>query len=169
MSLAIGRLCTLTACVLAAVSPGAAQDAAVVFDRLHGEWRGEGTLTGRTAQFTMRWHHRDGFAVLAFANAFADPTGRVTPVLNAVAVYRTAVKNPEAVWLDSRGARLQIRWETSDSALVSYWAAPGETGRTTYRVLAAHELEVVDEVRDGHAWRTFGTARYRRTRPDHGR
>lgn len=141
-------------------APAAVQETAI-FERLRGEWRGEGTLLGRTARFTMRWQHRDGFALLTFANAFVDTAGVVTPVLNAAAVYRTSPAQPEAVWLDSRGTRVEIRWEGSDTALVSYWTAPTERGRTTYRVRSADELEVVDEVLSGErGWRPFGSARY---------
>ena len=151
---------TFALCVMLAATPVHGQEAAV-FGDLAGEWRGAGTLLGRTAEFSMCWEPGDGFAVLRFANAFVDADVRV-PVLNAAAVYRTSPANPEAVWLDSRGVRVEIRWEASDSALVSHWTAPTEEGRTTYRVRSAAELEVVDEVSTGDGWRTFGTADYTR-------
>ncbi len=91
--------------------------------------------------------------------------GEITRVLSAVAVYRTAGESGEAVWLDSRGVRIEIRWEASDSVLVSQWTAPTESGRTTYRLVSAEEIVVVDDVLSGGAWRTFGTARYRREGP----
>lgn len=144
---------------------GQDEDAAPVFNRLQGEWRGQGTLMGRSAAFTMHWQRRDGFAVLTFSNGFADSSGSVTPVLNAVAIYRTSPNSPEAVWLDSRGVRIEIHWEASDSVLVSYWTAPTESGRTTYDARSIDEVEVVDEVSSGSSWRIFGTARYRRARP----
>lgn len=156
--------CALVACTHLAGGPLAGQGAPV-FDRLQGDWRGEGTLMGREARFTMRWAHGGGFAVLTFGNAVVDSSGRVTPVLNAAAVYRTAPASPEGVWLDSRGVRVEIRWEASDSALVATWTAPTETGRTTYRVRSADELEVVDEILRDAGWRTFGSARYRRAGP----
>jgi hypothetical protein len=155
----------LTLVVLAAVAAApavSAQEPSRIFDRLDGEWRGEGTLMERPATFTMRWQHADGFALLTFANAFADSSGRAVPVLNAAAVYRTSAATPEGVWLDSRGVRVEIHWHALDSALVSEWTAPTERGRTTYRVLAGDELEVVDEVMGGDGLRTFGRARYRR-------
>ena len=150
----------LFALLLSATWPLAAQETAAVFEQLGGEWRGEGTLMGRQAQFTMSWQPQHGFAVLTFSNSFVAEGGQITPVLNSVAVYRTSPDNPEAVWLDSRGARVEIRWETSDSALVSHWTAPTEWGRTTYRVSSGDEIEVVDEVLNGDTWRTFATARY---------
>lgn len=140
-----------------------AQTAAPVFDRLAGEWQGEGTLMGRSAEFTMTWTPHGELATLAFSNAFPDSTGAVTPVLDAVAAYRTVRETPEGVWLDSRGVRIEIDWEApDDSTLVADWSAPNESGRTTYRVVGPDGVEVTDEVRADDGWRTFATARYRR-------
>ncbi len=158
------QLHAVVAGVLMATSSLPAQGPAPVFDLLQGNWSGEGTLMGQSARFSMRWEQSQGFAVLAFRNAFADTTGKLTPVLQSAAVYRTSLEQPEAVWLDSRGVRVEITWEALDSALVANWTAPNEKGRTTYRVLAANELEVVDEVLSGSGWRMFATARYRRDR-----
>ena len=162
----------LIALAAAVAAPGAApypslgaQTTAPVFDRLAGEWQGEGTLFGRSAEFTMSWTPHGELAVLAFGNAVADSAGRLTPVLDAVAVYRTTAKAPEAVWLDSRGVRVEIAWQATDSTLVADWSAPNEAGRTTYDVVADDALEVTDEVRTEGGWRTFGTARYRRMSP----
>jgi hypothetical protein len=152
----------LAVCALVTAAPLAAQ---TVFDRLEGAWRGNGTLMGRDARYTMTWRQSDGFAVLRFANAFAGPEGATTPVLSAVAVYRTSPGSAEAVWLDSRGVRIEIEWEGSDSVLVAHWTAPTESGRTTYRVISPEEIEVVDEVSSDGTWRRFGTARYRRGDP----
>ena len=85
------------------------------------------------------------------------------PVLEAVAAYRTVYETPKAVWLDSRGVRIEIDWQaTDDSTLVAEWTAPNESGRTTYRVVDPDAVEVTDEVRTDEGWRTFATARYRR-------
>lgn len=139
-----------------------AQTTAPVFDRLAGEWQGEGTLMGRSAEFTLTWTLRGELATLVFSNAFADSTGALTPVLEAVAAYRTVQETPEAVWLDSRGVRIEIDWQATDSTLVADWSAPTESGRTTYRVVDPDAVEVTDEVRTDDGWRTFATARYRR-------
>lgn len=155
-------LCAVLASALMTTSSVRAQDPAPVFGLLQGNWNGEGTLMGRSARFSMRWEQSQGFAMLTFGNAFADTAGKVTPVLQSAAVYRTSLAQPEAVWLDSRRVRVEITWEALDSALVANWTAPTENGRTTYRVLNANELEVVDEVLSGSGWRTFATARYRR-------
>lgn len=141
----------------------AAQSAAPVFDRLAGEWRGEGTLMGRSAEFTMTWTPHGELATLVFSNAFPDSTGALTPVLEAVAAYRTVRETPEAVWLDSRGVRIEIAWQaTDDSTLVADWSAPNESGRTSYRVVGPDAVEVTDEVLTDEGWRIFATARYRR-------
>ena len=144
----------------------AAQNGAAVFQRLAGEWRGEGTLMDRSARFDMRWDLRGRFAMLTFANAFVDATGRTTPVLESAAIYRTSSDAPEAVWLDSRGERIEITWMATDSTLIADWTAPTEAGRTTYRIVSAEGLEVVDEVMRDGSLVTFATARYERATGD---
>lgn len=140
-----------------------AQATAPVFDRLAGEWQGEGTLMGRNAEFAMTWKVHGELATLVFTNGFSDSTGALTPVLEAVAAYRTVRETPEAVWLDSRGVRIEIDWQApDDSTLVADWSAPSESGRATYRVVGSEVVEVTDEVRSDDGWRTFATARYGR-------
>lgn len=162
----LSRPTTLAALALATAlgaSSLMAQTTATVFDRLGGEWQGEGTLMGRSAQFAMTWTPHGELATLAFSNAFPDSTGALTPVLEAVAAYRTVSETPEAVWLDSRGVRIDIDWQaTDDSTLVADWSSPNESGRTTYRVVGPDAVEVTDEVRTEEGWRTFATARYER-------
>lgn len=138
-----------------------AQEPAPVFEHLAGTWQGTGTLFGGPAEFFMAWERHDGLALLRFRNARVDSTGSVTPVLSAAAVYR-ARGEPEAVWLDSRGVRIEIAFEAGDSVLISSWRAPGEAGRTTYRVLPDGSVSVTDEVAAEDGFRTFGTATYRR-------
>lgn len=155
----------LMMCVVAAWPPAvvSAQDHAAVFEGLSGDWRGTGRLMGREARFDMRWEHRGDLAILTFRSAFVAADGAETEVLSAAALYRTSEDTPEGVWLDSRGVRVEISWRATDGTLVATWTAPDEVGRTTYRVLSASELEVVDEVRDDGGWRTFATALYRRS------
>ena len=135
-----------------------------IFDLLAGEWVGEGTLMQRPAAFTLSWENTTGFTVLKFTNAFVND-GEITPVLRAVAIYRRSSTQPEAVWMDSRGERVEITWSSTDHSLISEWRSPSEAGRTTYRVLSDDELEVVDEVMSGGSMRTFGTAKYERVIP----
>jgi hypothetical protein len=153
----------LLASSLSVASAASAQTAPSAFVALSGDWAGEGTLFDRPARFTMRWAVRNGFALLEFTNGHVDPRDDLTPVLRAAAVYRTDPARPEGVWLDSRGVRLELSWEASDSALVATWTAPTETGRTTYRIRPGGDVHVVDEVLSGNEWRTFGTAALRRS------
>ena len=164
--------CTIRAAFLVAVTaglgsvPSAGTQVAPVFAALEGEWIGEGALMGRDAEFTMRWDVMRELATLSFTNAFKGADGTLTRVLGASAVYRTTTADPVAVWFDTRGVRVEIRWESTDSALVSTWTAPSEQGRTSYRVLGADRVEVTDEVRRDGTLEVFGTAQYRRVRDD---
>lgn len=151
----------LVAGLLGAATRAEAQTPAQIFDRLAGTWQGTGTLFGGAAEFFMAWDRHDDLSVLRFRNARIDSTGTATPVLSAAAVYRTRGE-PEAVWLDSRGVRIEIAFEAGDSVLVSSWRAPVETGRTTYRLLPDGGLSVTDEVADENGFRTFAHATYTR-------
>lgn len=109
----------------------------------------------------MAWDRHDDFSVLRFRSGMLDSAGVVTPVLSAAAVYRTRGQ-PEATWFDSRSVTIEIAFEAGDSVLVSSWRAPGESGRSTYRLLPDGRVSVTDEVADGAGFRTFGQAIYRR-------
>ena len=160
------RMCVSIFLLVMAAHPLLGQDNARIFDKLAGEWIGNGKLMGRTAGFTMTWERQEDFAILKFANGFVDSDRQVTSVLNSVAVYRTSVVHPEAVWLDSRNQRIEIQWEATDSTLVSHWTGATEAGRTTYRALSIDEIEVVDEVESGDSLRVFATALYNRLKPN---
>jgi len=157
----------LTMAVLAGApnaSPAFAQTAPRVFAALEGTWEGEGTLFGGPARFEMRWERVHGVAVLTFANSVVDPTGKLTPVLGAVAIYRTTTATPRATWEDTRGVQISIAWTGTDSTLVSSWTAPTESGRTTYTVNPDGTVEVVDEVMQPGGLVLFGQGTYRRVR-----
>jgi hypothetical protein len=133
-----------------------------IFEALDGRWEGEGTLFDRPARFEMQWERVNGVAVLTFTNGMIDTTGVITPVLGAVAIYRTAVATPRGTWEDTRGIQVQIAWTATDSTLVSSWTAPTEEGRTTYTVTADGTIDVFDEVMRQGALAPFGQATYRR-------
>lgn len=162
--MAQSRWLILSASLILASALGA-QPAPTAFSPLDGSWVGDGTLFDRPARFTMQWREEDGFASLHFTNTFVGPDGSLTPVLRAAAVYRTDPEQPEGVWLDSRGVRIELAWEVSQSSLVVTWTAPTETGRTSYRVRPAGEMSVVDEVRRDGTWSVFATAVLRRIPP----
>jgi hypothetical protein len=133
-----------------------------IFEALDGRWEGEGTLFDRPARFEMQWERVNGVAVLTFTNGMIDTTGVITPVLGAVAIYRTAVATPRGTWEDTRGIQVQIAWTATDSTLVSSWTAPTEEGRTTYTVTADGTIDVLDEVMQKGTLKPFGQASYRR-------
>lgn len=148
---------------------GARQEAAArVFDGLEGEWRGEGTLLGRPARFTMRWTRvlEGRFARLEFANAFAGGDGtEATPVLSAVAHYPLHGPAPRnGWWFDSRGERISLEVSPTDSSLLVDWASHTERGRTVYHPLG-DSIVVVDSVLAEGGYREFGRATYRRRGP----
>jgi hypothetical protein len=133
-----------------------------VFASLEGAWSGEGTLFGRLAAFEMRWQANGDLFVLTFENAMVDSTGARTPVLQAVALYRTNRGSPRGAWEDSRGVRNEIIWTASDSTLTADWSTSQESGRTTYRLTPDGYLHVTDEVMGEQGLRPFGRATYRR-------
>lgn len=136
--------------------------AAPVFTAIEGIWAGEGTLFGRPAVFDMRWERKGSLMVLTFANAMIDSVGRRTPVLDAVALYRTNRDAPRATWEDSRGVQTAITWTADDSSLVADWVASAESGRTSYTLYPDGTLRVGDEVLGPDGLRLFGRATYRR-------
>lgn len=140
-------------------------DPAPVFAALHGSWRGEGTLMGSPASFTLQWRVSGALATLAFENGFVGEAGAVEPALRAAAVYRTTPDRPEGVWLDSRGVRFELVWEATDTTLVVTWTGAEESGRSTYRVVGSDAMEVMDEVAGADGLRPF--ARSRLVRDEH--
>ncbi len=137
--------------------------ASSVFARLEGRWIGHGELFGRSAFFEMAWaREHDGVATLRFANGFVGDDGQRTPVLDAVALYRVSPASPQAIWLDSRGAQVTIRWEASDSMLTAHWRTDSEKGRTEYLIVSDAEVRVTDHVHAESGWRQFGHATYSR-------
>lgn len=148
-----------------ATGPAVAQTQAPVFAHLQGRWEGEGTLFGGQARFEMAWAPQHGVYVLTFSNATVDTSGAVTPILGAVAIYRTTTATPRAVWEDTRGVQITITWVATDSTLVSSWTAPTESGRTEYAVLPDGSVEVTDHVMRNGELILFGQATYRRVHP----
>ena len=148
---------------LAEPDPGGVADVARVFERLEGDWAGEGTLLGRPARFTMRWTRvlEGRFARLEFTNAFAAETGSdPTPVLSAVAHYPLADAGPgRGWWFDSRGEKLALEVAPSDSELRVRWEGPGESGVTVYRI-EGDGVVAVDSVAGADGPREFGRAAY---------
>lgn len=144
-----------------------------VFERLLGQWRGEGTLMGRPAEFEMTWSRalNGRFVLLQFANAFAapEPGASTTPVIAATAYYLPDAGDPTAAagtWFDTRGVILPLLSVVSATELVTQWGddESAESGRTTYRIVSADRIEVIDEVMRDGSYATFARATYGRRR-----
>lgn len=137
-----------------------------VVDALEGEWDGSGTLFGSPASFTMSWQRSlgDRFLRLVFSNALTTDDGP-SPVLSAEAFYRPDDEGGLAgYWFDTRGETVTLRARVTDDRVVTDWQASSESGRTTYLVVDADTLEVIDEVRGADGWQEFGRATYTRRR-----
>ena len=140
-----------------------AGDLPPVFAALAGTWSGTGTLMGRAASFEMTWTPREnGFVELRFSNGFVDPSGTVTAVLEARAIYRVSGASAVGVWIDTRPQRIQLEAEITEDAVITTWTAPAERGRTEYRLEGAGAI-VRDFVEVDGALRPFGEATYTRS------
>jgi len=131
---------------------------------LEGDWEGSGTLFGSPASFAMSWHRSlgDRFVRLVFRNALVTDDG-TSPVLQAEAFYRPAEDGGlSGHWFDTRGEVVTLRARVADDRIVTEWQASSESGRTTYRLVDADTVEVVDEVLGANGLQEFGRATYTR-------
>ncbi len=151
-----------------ACSPALAEApaAAAILERLAGEWKGNGEVSGMAADMRMRWEQAlDGrFHRLAMENLMTGQDGK-TWHFKAEALYRVLKDGSIAgQWFDSRGLNLPLVGRADGDAMTIDWGneASAERGRSTYR-LSADALEVTDEVygKDG-ALTTFGRTRLSR-------
>jgi hypothetical protein len=127
--------------------------------RLAGTWRGEGRVLDQPARVTLEWSWTLGgrFIRLTFVNDMG-PAGKTTR-FEGHAYYRVlGGGRSTATWFDNAGLTRPITARREADAMVSEWGTPEtEVGETTYRLLSANRLEIVDRVRskDGQ-WREFG-------------
>lgn len=133
---------------------------AALLDRFAGRWRGQGTVTGRSSDVEMTWEPalQRAFVHLMFRNAMTAADGSRT-IFEARGYYRReAAGASTGVWVDSRGLVLPLQTSASPDTLTSDWGgADTERGRTTYRLVDAATLEVVDAVYGGDGQlREFG-------------
>jgi hypothetical protein len=155
LCVAIGTLCgaLLPAAPLRAGEPD-------LWQRLHGPWRGEGEVSGMTAEVRLRF--RDAIAGrghhLDFHNRMRGKDGKEW-VFVAEALYQCdAAGACRGHWYDSRGMILPVKTASQPDRLVVEWGeAVTERGRTTYH-LDGDTLRITDEVlgKDG-VWKVFGT------------
>lgn len=131
------------------------------FDRIVGEWHGEGQLFGQPAEFQMiwAWELDRNFVRLTYSIHGATE-------MEAIGHYRIVESEPlDGIWLDTRGEFVQLSPTLTGAGLETIWRSPTEKGRTTYEFTAMDSLEVRDYYHDGTDWQLFGTARYLRV-PD---
>lgn len=134
---------------------------APVLARLAGAWKGSGTWQGQPASASL-------VVEPVLGSSFTRLTYRVTGDVGfeGTAYYRRGKEGkPEASWFDSDGSLFTIAGSETADALTAEWGSEGHViGRTTYRLLDAKRLEVVDEIkaRDG-SYREFARLAY--TRP----
>jgi hypothetical protein len=140
--------------------------AAAFLERLAGEWRGAGEVSGMAADMRMRWEQAlDGkFHRLAMENLMTAQDGK-TWHFKAEAFYRVHKDGSIAGhWFDSRGISLPLAGRAEGDVMTIDWGneTSAERGRSTYR-LAADALEVTDEVygKDG-TLTAFGRTRLSR-------
>jgi len=151
-----------------ACSPALAEEpvAAAFLERLAGEWKGGGEVSGMAADMRMRWEQvLDGrFHRLLMENLMTGQEGKNWH-FKAEAFYRVQKDGSIAGhWFDSRGLMLPLAGRADGDAMSIDWGneASPERGRSTYR-LAADALEVTDEVygKDG-VLTVFGRTRLTR-------
>lgn len=135
--------------------------------RLEGSWQGDGKAFGMAATLQLKWEWvlNKKFLRLSLRNEMSTPNGQ-KQVFEGQAYYQaTAADKYEAHWFDSRGVTFPIKAHLEGDALVALWGSPDkEEGKSTYRLVDATTLEVIDTMKqkDG-TWREFGRATLRRT------
>ena len=133
---------------------------------LTGHWEGIGTILGQPSRVSLEWAPvLDGrFHRLTF-ESHIGPEPR-TRHFQGHAYYRATPQGYHATWFDSSGLVRPIESTRQADAIVSVWGtAETEVGETTYRLVTADTLEVVDRVgaKDG-TWREFGRVTLTRAR-----
>jgi hypothetical protein len=145
-------------------APDAQGQLPVVVQRLLGDWRGTGTVSGRASEISMQWSLDLGesFVHLRFRNMMAADEKRAAQVFEGRGYYRlpggAAAASGTGTWIDSRGAIFPVTVTFTAEAFQSDWGAETtERGRTIYRPAGDGTLEVTDLVRatDG-TYREFG-------------
>jgi hypothetical protein len=141
-----------------------------IVQRLLGDWRGTGTVTGRASEITLQWTLDLGgsFVHLRFRNAMAADATRPAQVFEGRGYYRlpggAGATSGTGTWIDSRGLILPVSVTISADAFQSDWGAENtERGRTIYRLTGDGALEVTDFVRAADdTYREFGRSVLRR-------
>ncbi len=135
------------------------------FQKIKGDWIGEGNLFGAPAKFSMNWEIvlADKFARLSFHNEFKDGNG-TTRSMDAEAFYKF---DPNASitgnWFDTRGLILPLKCEVKDNTLIVLWGDKAtEQGKTEYQLISENQIAVKDFVMRNGEYAEFGGASYKR-------
>ena len=134
-----------------------------LLSRLEGSWQGDAQTLGMAANMRLKWEWvlNKKFLRLSLKNEMSTSNGQ-KQVFEGEAYYHASAA--EAHWFDSRGMMFPIKAQIEGDALVSMWGSPDkEEGKSTYRLIDASTLEVIDTVKqkDG-TWREFGRATLKR-------
>lgn len=142
-----------------------------LMSQLEGAWRGTGTILGQPARVEMQWQPAlDGrFLRLTFVSHIGpDATARR---FEGHAYYQASADpgRLRATWFDNSGLVRPIEATATTDSLVAAWGTPEtEVGETTYRLVSANEMEIIDRVRGKNGvWREFGRSRLSRTMAAH--
>jgi hypothetical protein len=149
----------MTAIALAATH--ASDLRADAWDKLYGQWVGNGEVNGMPAQVVFQFFNTlDGRGrQLRFENIMTARDGTES-YFRADAYYTCddGARTCRGHWYDSRGVVLPLTVATRDDRLIVDWGDERtERGRTTYLVTPDCGLKVTDEVlaKDG-TWKVFG-------------
>lgn len=148
--------------LLSALASPAQGPSAGRIESLVGAWKGEGKLLGMASRAEMKWEPvlSGRFTRLTYRAEMRTPDGS-TQVFEGHGYYRSLGDGKYAgAWFDSQGDHHPIAAVFQGGALTATWGTEAsKLGRTTYQMVGANRLEVIDEIRakDG-AWQQFGRA-----------
>lgn len=161
------KLTILSCLLLSALAVGASSiDDADITSKLAGAWKGEGKAFGMSTRPVMIWEPALGgkFMKLTYRNEMMSAKGDVR-VFEGHAYYKALGGGKyRATWFDSQGAVHPIEATFDGVTLTSNWGTrETEVGRTTYRLVNAGTIEVVDfvQTKDG-TWKEFSRATLRK-------
>jgi hypothetical protein len=138
-----------------------------IFEKLSGNWKGTGIVSGMNSEITMKWESvlAGKFYRLSFKNNMKGNDGNV--VFEGTAFYKVkTTTETEGNWFDSFGFIRPIKAVFETDKLTAGWGTKEtEEGSTVYHLVEANKLEVIDTVKgkDGN-WREFGRSTFTRRR-----
>ncbi len=138
-----------------------------IFDKLNGNWKGTGVVSGMNSIITMEWKNvmNDKFYRLTFRNEMSRENDHF--VFEGTAFYKTtADSETEGYWFDSMGLVRPIKAILDTDSIIANWGSKDtEEGKTSYRIIDADSMEVVDFVKTKTGiWREFGRSNFKRVK-----